>query len=148
MELSSPAFEDGAPIPRQYGYDERNVNPPLQWSGVPDGTASLALVMDDPDAVEPAGTVWDHWTVWNVDPGQSEIPEGWQSGDAVEGQNDFGASGYGGPKPPDRPHTYEFRLYALDDRLALSAGASKAQLEDAMDGHVLEQAQLQGTYAP
>lgn len=148
MELSSPAFDDGEPIPDRHGYTAANTNPPLQWAGVPEEAASLALVVDDPDAVEPAGKVWDHWVVWNLDPDRREIPAGWDADDAIEGQNDFGERGYGGPNPPDRPHTYEFRLYALDDRLTLGAGATKAQLEEAMSGHVLDRAELTGTFAP
>jgi Raf kinase inhibitor-like YbhB/YbcL family protein len=77
MDLSSTAFADGDAIPRQYGYTERNVNPPLSWSEVPADAASLALVVDDPDTVEPAGKVWDHWVVWNIDPGRTGIPDAW-----------------------------------------------------------------------
>ena len=148
MELSSPAFDDGEPIPRTYGYTEANVNPPLQVSGVPEEAAALALVMDDPDAVEPAGKIWDHWVVWNVDPTVSEIPEDWSAIGAVEGQNDYGETDYGGPNPPDGRHTYRFRLYALDTELDLDAGATAAALESAMEGHVVAEASLEGTYAP
>lgn len=150
LALTSPAFEDGAPIPREYGYTERNVNPPLRISGVPDETESLALVVDDPDAVEPAGKVWDHWVVWNLPPETEEIDEAFDASDsgAVEGQNDFGESGYGGPNPPDGEHTYEFRLYALDKTLSLGRGAKKAEFEDTATGHVLASTRLTGTYAP
>jgi Raf kinase inhibitor-like YbhB/YbcL family protein len=148
IELSSPAFTNGEQIPRQYGYSERNANPPLSWSGLPDDAASLALVVDDPGAVEPAGKVWDHWTVWNITPERTEIPEGWTPNSAVEGRNDFGSIGYGGPNPPDSTHTYEFRLYALDERLTLEAGATKSHLEEAMADHILAEAVLCGTYAP
>ena len=150
LELSSPAFDDGEPIPRKYGYTERNVSPPLAVSGVPDAARSLALVVDDPDAVEPAGKVWDHWVVWNVPPDVSELPEGWDASadGATEGQNDYGEHGYGGPNPPDREHTYRFRLYALDTTIALDASGTKEELEDAMTGHVLASAALDGTYAP
>ena len=148
MEISSPAFGDGESIPETYGYTAGNVNPPLRFGGVPDEAESLALVVDDPDAVEPAGKVWDHWVVWNLSPDREEIPEAWDPDDAVEGQNDYGERGYGGPNPPDRPHTYEFRLYALDSRLTLGAGATKEQLEEAMAGHVLDRAELTGTYTP
>ncbi|MEF8842371.1 MAG: YbhB/YbcL family Raf kinase inhibitor-like protein [Haloarculaceae archaeon] len=150
LELTSPAFGDGEPIPREYGYTERNVNPPLRVSGVPEGTASLALVVDDPDAVEPAGKVWDHWLVWNVPPGTEEIPADWDPGavGAVEGQNDFGETGYGGPNPPDREHTYEFRLYALDATLDLGTDARRDGFEDAATGHLVASAGLSGTYAP
>jgi len=150
LELASPAFDDGEPIPREYGYTERNVNPPLRVSGVPDEATSLALVVDDPDAVEPAGKVWDHWLVWNVPPGTTEIPADWDAGSvgAVEGQNDYGETGYGGPNPPDREHTYEFRLYALDTSLDLGTGASRDAFEDAATGHLVASASLSGTYAP
>lgn len=150
LQLTSPVFDDGEPIPDEYGYTARDVNPPLDVSGVPDETESLALVVDDPDAVEPAGKVWDHWVVWNVDPGREHIPEDWspEFEGAVEGQNDYGERGYGGPNPPDRPHTYRFRLYALDTELDLPAGSTKADLEDAMAGHVLAEAELDGTFAP
>ncbi len=148
MQLSSPAFEDGAPIPREYGYTERNVNPPLSVGGVPDAAESLALVVDDPDAVEPAGKVWDHWVVWNVDPERTRIPEDWGAAGAVEGQNDYGERGYGGPNPPDGEHTYRFVLYALSDPVDLGGSTTKAGLEDAIEGAVVETASLEGTYAP
>ena len=150
LDLASPAFGDGDPIPREYGYTERNVNPPLHVSGVPEGTASLALLVDDPDAVEPAGKVWDHWLVWNLPPDTVEIPADWEpsSVGAVEGQNDFGETGYGGPNPPDREHTYEFRLYALDTTLDVRAGAGRDEFEDAATGHLVASAGLSGTYAP
>ena len=148
LSLSSPAFRDGDPIPAEYGYTEDNVNPPLTIEGVPDGTESLALVMDDPDAVEPAGKVWDHWIVWNIDPDTRSIPEAWDVAGAVEGRNDYGENGYGGPNPPDRRHTYRFVVYALDERLGLKAGATKAELEEYVQGHVLDEAVLEGTYAP
>jgi Raf kinase inhibitor-like YbhB/YbcL family protein len=150
LDLSSPAFDDGDPIPDEYGYEKRDVNPPLRIDGVPAEAASLALVMDDPDAMEPAGKVWDHWVVWNVDPDRSELPEDWDpaASGAVEGVNDYGEDGYGGPNPPDRIHTYRFVLYALDRDLDLAAGATKAALEEAVAGHVLAEAELTGTYAP
>jgi Raf kinase inhibitor-like YbhB/YbcL family protein len=148
MRLTSPAFADGEPIPEQYGYTAANVNPPLDIEGVPDGAASLALVVDDPDAVEPAGKVWDHWVVWNLEPDSGHVPEDWDAAGAVEGTNDYGERGYGGPNPPDREHSYRFRLYALDEPLALDAGASKADLEAAMAGHVRAETTLTGTFAP
>ncbi|MFB6082724.1 MAG: YbhB/YbcL family Raf kinase inhibitor-like protein [Halorientalis sp.] len=148
LRLESPAFDDGDRIPEQYGYTESNVNPPLRVEGVPDGAASLALIVDDPDAMEPAGKIWDHWLVWNVDPDIGEIPEGWAADDATEGQNDFGEHGYGGPNPPDREHTYRFRLYALDGTLDLSPSADKEDLEDAMTGQVLASTRLEGTFTP
>jgi Raf kinase inhibitor-like YbhB/YbcL family protein len=148
LEVTSPAFANGEPIPERYGYTAENVNPTLEIEGVPEETESVALVMDDPDAVEPAGKIWDHWLVWNIDPTTSTIPEDWGASEAVEGRNDFGERGYGGPNPPDREHTYRFRLFALDQRLDLDANATKDQLESAMDGKVIAEAQLEGTYAP
>lgn len=116
--------------------------------GVPADAVSLALVVDDPDAVEPAGKVWDHWVVWGIDPGVGRIPEDWDAAEATEGGNDFGEPGYGGPNPPDREHTYRFRCFALDAAVDLPSGASKAALEDAFEGHVLARARLEGTFAP
>jgi Raf kinase inhibitor-like YbhB/YbcL family protein len=148
LQLTSPVFADGDAIPRQYGYTETNVNPPLEITGVPDDAEALALVVDDPDAVEPAGKVWDHWVVYDIDPATTTIPEDWDGDNALDGTNDYGETGYGGPNPPDREHTYRFRLYALDAPVDLDADASKAELETAMDGHILADATLEGTYAP
>lgn len=150
MRLTSPAFEDGAQIPERFGHEAADVNPPLRVADVPNDAGALAVVMDDPDAVEPAGKVWDHWVLWNVPPDRGTIPEDYDpaADGAVEGANDFGGRGYGGPAPPDRRHTYEFTAYALDRSLDLDAGATKAALRDAMDGRVVEEAGLSGTYAP
>jgi Raf kinase inhibitor-like YbhB/YbcL family protein len=148
LTLSSPEFEDGEPIPEKYGYTEANVNPPLTIHDVPAEAESLALLVDDPDAKEPAGKVWDHWTVWNISPDRESIPEDWSADEATEGQNDYGEQGYGGPNPPDRKHTYRFRLYALDTTLDLSPSATKEDLVDAMTGHVVDKARIDGTYAP
>ncbi|ELY79876.1 YbhB/YbcL family Raf kinase inhibitor-like protein [Natrinema pallidum] len=144
--LESPAFDDGDRIPEAYGYTETNVNPPLEIHGVPDDAETLALIVDDPDAKEPAGTVWDHWIVWNVPPETGTIPEAWDPDDATEGTNDYGDHGYGGPNPPDREHTYRFELLALDTTLDLDTDASAADLESAADGHVLKRTRLEGTY--
>ncbi|MFB6147174.1 MAG: YbhB/YbcL family Raf kinase inhibitor-like protein [Halobacteriaceae archaeon] len=148
LSLSSPAFDDGESIPRQYGKNAANVNPPLRIGGVPDAAASLALVVDDPDAVDPAGEVWTHWLVWNVDPGRGAIPEGWSPSTALQGTNDFGNVGYDGPAPPEETHTYRFKLFALDTTLGLERGAKTAALDDAMASHVSAATQLTGTYAP
>lgn len=150
LSLSSPAFEDGTRIPEQYGYTADNVNPPLTIDGAPDDAESLALIVDDPDAMKPAGKIWDHWLVWNLPPDIGEIPEAWDADEAgaTEGQNDYGEHGYGGPNPPDREHTYRFMLYALDTTLDLPPSADKETLQDAMTGHLLTDAQLEGTYAP
>lgn len=146
LSLTSPAFDDGGPIPEEYGYEEQNVNPPLHVAGVPEEAASLALVMDDPDAKPVAGKVWDHWVLYNIPAETTQIREDEAPG--VEGANDFGEAGYGGPNPPDKEHTYVFTLYALDTELDLSQGATKEEVENAMEGHVLAKDVLEGTYAP
>jgi Raf kinase inhibitor-like YbhB/YbcL family protein len=143
MELKSPAFENGGKIPSRFTCDGADVSPALEISGVPEGTATLALVMDDPDA--PGGT-FDHWLVWNIPPQTASIPEGTEP-QGVQGRTGFGKPGYGGPCPPGGTHRYRFKLYALDQALDLKAGSRKAQLEGAMKGHVLAEALLQGTYA-
>lgn len=148
VELTSPAFDDGGPIPARYARDSQNVNPPLLIAGVPDGAESLALVVDDPDALDPAGKVWVHWVVWNISPTRTEIPEDWEPTDAVEGTNDFDTTGYGGPDPPDETHIYRFKLYALETVLEVSAGATKPELGRAMKGAVVAQTQLEGEYSP
>ncbi|EMA06077.1 YbhB/YbcL family Raf kinase inhibitor-like protein [Haloferax denitrificans] len=148
LTLRSPAFDDGSPIPRTHGYATENESPPLRIGGVPPGTVSLALVMDDPDAVKPAGEVWDHWLVWNIAPETDAIEAGETPPGAVEGTNSYGERGYGGPNPPDGEHAYRFLLYALDAPLDLDAGATKADLKRAIAGHVIAETQLTGTYAP
>jgi Raf kinase inhibitor-like YbhB/YbcL family protein len=146
LTLTSPTFDDGEQIPDRYGYTVDNVNPPLEVKGVPEGAESMALLVDDPDAVEPAGTVWDHWVVWNIPPTRTTVPEGWEPSDAVEGTNDYGEVGYGGPNPPDREHRYRFKLFALETTFDLPAATDAEALGEAMDGHVLAQTQLDGTY--
>jgi hypothetical protein len=143
LKLTSSAFSDGGEIPRECGYKNGNKAPPLTINGIPDGTKSLALIMDDPDAMEPAGKVWVHWVVWNIDPTTTELENLTE-----EGMTDFGEVGYGGPAPPDKRHTYVFKLYALDSKLDLPEGSTKSELENAMEGHIIEQATLTGTYAP
>ena len=148
LELQSPAFDPGERIPDRYGYTEANCNPPLEIDGVPTAAESLALIVDDPDAMEPAGKIWDHWVVWNIDPERTSIPEDWDPTGAVEGTTDYGETGYGGPNPPDREHVYRFRLVALDTMLDLESGARKGDLEAMMEGHVLDETLLEGLYGP
>lgn len=147
MELSSPAFDDGGPIPDRYGYAEDNVNPPLRIAEVPDGAASLAVVVEDPDAEPVAGKVWKHWLVWNLPPDRRAIPEDFDPDHASEGRNDFDEDGWGGPDPPSGEHTYVFRAYALDRYLDLSDHATVEGFHRAAADHVLEEATLRGTYA-
>ena len=142
LKLTSSAFSDGSEIPRECGYKNGNKQPPLTVSGTPDGTKSLALIMDDPDAMGAVGKVWVHWVAWNIDP-TTELENL-----TAEGMTDFGEVGYGGPAPPDKRHTYVFKLYTLDSMLDLSSESTKADVEKAMEGHILEQATLTGTYAP
>ena len=149
LKLTSSAFSDGGEIPRECGYKNGNKVPPLTISGIPEGTKSLALVMDDPDAMGAVGKVWVHWTVWDIDPTIAEISENLR--DVLrEGITDFGEVGYGGPAPPDKRHTYVFKLYALDCKVLPCIGgkATKPEVETAMEGYIIEQAILKGTYAP
>ncbi|MEF8850856.1 MAG: YbhB/YbcL family Raf kinase inhibitor-like protein [Haloarculaceae archaeon] len=150
LTLTSPAFEDGGTIPDRYGYTAANVNPPLEISGVPESARSLLLVVDDPDAREPAGKIWDHWVVWDIPGDVGSIPEDWDAAatGATEGENDYGETGWGGPNPPDREHTYRFLLYALDTTLGLGPGASKDDAYDAAEGNVVDKAHLEGRFAP
>jgi len=142
MKLTSEAFENFGLIPSTYTCDGADINPPLSISDVPKTTKSLVLIMDDPDA--PMGT-WDHWLVFNLPPGLTEIKEGIPP-PGVSGLNSFKKTGYGGPCPPDREHRYYFKLYALDIELPLKEGARKAEIEKAMSGHILAQAELVGRY--
>ena len=142
LKLTSSAFSDGNPIPRECGYKNGNKEPPLTISGKPEGTKSLVLIMDDPDAMAAVGKVWVHWVAWNIDPTKTELEK------STEGMTDFGEVGYGGPAPPDKTHTYVFKLYALDSKLDLPGKSTKVDVEKAMECHIIEQAQLTGTYAP
>lgn len=140
MKITSPAFENQAPIPAKYTCQGEDISPPLAIADLPDNTASLALIVDDPDA--PMGT-WDHWIVWNIKP-TSKIEE--NSAPGTPGKNSWGRNDYGGPCPPSGTHRYFFKLYALDRELDLKAGATKAQLEAVMEGHILERAEAIGLY--
>ncbi len=148
LVLESSAFSNGEEIPKKYGYKNGNVSPPLKISGIPSGTQSLALIMDDPDAQAAVGKIWVHWVIWNIEPNTTDFPEGSTPPGKIDGKNDFGELGYGGPAPPDKRHTYIFKLYALDKKLDLEKGATKAQVEDSMKGYFIEQTRLEGTYAP
>lgn len=141
--IRSPAFQDGQPIPSKYTCDGDDISPPLALDQIPDGTVSLVLIIDDPDA--PHGT-WDHWVLFNIPPtvsrfGEGEIPKG------VAGTNSWGTTTYGGPCPPSGEHRYVFKAFALDTSLRLPEGASKTELLENMKGHVLSTGELVGTYA-
>ena len=146
--LTSDAFEDGGVIPRKYGYKNGNNSPPLRIGGVPQDASSLALIMDDPDAMGAVGKVWVHWVLWNIDPATAEIRENSVPDGCTEGKTDFGEIGYGGPAPPDKEHTYIFKLYALDKRMDSPKGSTKKEVEEAIKGHVVAQTQLKGRYSP
>jgi Raf kinase inhibitor-like YbhB/YbcL family protein len=148
FSITSSAFDDGGMMPAKYTPDGKDISPPLSWSGVPEGTKSIALINDDPDA--PVGT-WVHWVVYNLPPDADGLeenipPDPALSSGAIQGTTDFGRIGYGGPAPPSGTHRYFFKLYALDTMLDLAPGASKAQVRSAMVGHVLAEAQLMGKY--
>ena len=153
MDIKSAAFEANGDIPKKYTCKGADVSPPLVWEGVPAGAKSLALICDDPDA--PVG-VWVHWVLYGLSPQLKGLPEGVaktesvvvEKSSAMQGLNDFGRAGYGGPcPPPGAPHRYFFKLYALDAAPRLHPKASKAQLLKAMEGHILGQAELVGRFA-
>ena len=149
FSLSSQSFQNGSDIPKKFTCDGPDVSPQLKWNDPPPNTLSFALIMDDPDA--PAGT-WVHWVLYDLPADTGELPEGVRkqeqlSSGARQGRNDFGKIGYGGPcPPPGKAHRYFFKLYALDTKLNLKSGATKADLERAMKGRILAQAELIGRY--
>ncbi len=146
--LESEAFDNGGVIPRKYGYKNGNLSPPLKISGVPENTSSLALIMDDPDAMGAVGKVWVHWVLWNIEPNVVELKENSIPSDCLEGETDFGEISYGGPAPPDKEHTYIFKLYALDQKLDADKGSTKKQIEEAMKNHIIAETRLEGKYSP
>jgi len=148
LTLSSSSFSDGEEIPKKHGYKNGNARPQLEISGVPQDTQSFAIIMDDPDAQAAVGKIWVHWTIWNIEPNVSKISESSTPSGGVEGKTDFGEIGYGGPAPPDKRHTYFFKLYALNTKLDLPQGSSKKQIEEAMKEHILDETVLKGTYTP
>jgi hypothetical protein len=146
LVLESSAFGDGEMMPKETGYRNGNVSPALFWEDVPEGVKSFALVMDDPDAHG-----WTHWLVYNIPPGVRTLPGNFPAvrelADGTrQGINDFKKIGYGGPSPPGGIHRYVFRLFALDAKLDLAPGASKASLLESVKGHILAQARLVGRY--
>ncbi|MCC6695733.1 MAG: YbhB/YbcL family Raf kinase inhibitor-like protein [Candidatus Hydrogenedentes bacterium] len=149
MKLTSTAFAEGAPIPKQHTGEGADVSPPLEWTGAPAATKGFALICDDPDA--PMGT-WVHWVIYNIPAGAHGLPEHVPANEALpdgsrQGQNDFRVTGYRGPMPPHgKAHRYYFKLYALDFTMELPKKATKADLEKAMKGHVLAEGSLMGTY--
>lgn len=141
LEVSSPSFKNGGYIPITYTCEGKNINPSIEVKNIPSGTLSLALIVDDPDA--PGGT-FDHWLMWNIDPGKV-IKE--NSSPGIEGKNGKNEKGYIGPCPPTGTHHYHFKVYALDTKLGLKSGSSKTELKDAMKNHILGQGELIGLYS-
>ena len=152
LSLSSSAFSHKGEIPAEYTSDGADVSPPLSWSGVPPATESLALIVDDPDAPDPANPrmTWVHWVLYNIPPSATGLPRAVAAGEppqgAREGVNDWGRTGYGGPSPPIGRHRYFHKLYALDTVLPDLGEPTKAKLLEAMAGHVLATAEVVGTY--
>lgn len=148
LKLLSTVFQDGGMIPSKYTCDGANISPPLQWSGLPPNTKSIALIVDDPDA---PGKTWVHWVLYDLSPTRTELdedikPKTGVSGGGKQGSNDFRQSGYGGPCPPSGTHRYFFKIYALDVETSLRDGATKDELERAMQGHILSHGELLGRY--
>jgi Raf kinase inhibitor-like YbhB/YbcL family protein len=147
--IRTTAFADGGSIPKMFSCEGANLSPALGWKDAPAGTQSLVLIVDDPDA--PGGT-WTHWVIWNIPGSATTLPQGIPAtavldNGARQGKNDFGKIGYGGPcPPPGKSHRYYFKLFALDTRLDLKAGASRSELESVARRHVLSQTKLMGTY--
>ena len=150
FSISCPDFEEGGEIPKKFGYKFENEAPSIQFENIPqpafdytNSAESIALIMDDPDAMAAVGKVWVHWLFYqSVDIRDSSDLE------PVYGKTDFGKIGYGGPAPPDKRHTYVFKAYALNKKLDLKEGYSKQELENAMKGYIIAEAKLTGTYAP
>lgn len=151
MKLVSPAFDSHGEIPRRHSCEGEDIAPALQWSGLPEDTRSLALIVDDPDAPDPAAPqrTWVHWVLYDIPPAAAGLPEGGRPlpGGTREGRNDWHRTGWGGPCPPIGRHRYFFKLYALDAALPDLGQATQHGLERAMRGHMLAQAELVGTYA-
>jgi hypothetical protein len=139
FSITSTDFEEGEEIPKRCGYKHGNEQPDIGFRDIPNETKTLALIMDDPDAMGAVGKVWVHWLEYHDVNDITNI---------TTGKTDFGETGYGGPAPPDKLHTYIFKAYALDTILDLKEGFSKQELEDAMKGHILAEAKLTGTFAP
>lgn len=149
IKLTSSAFKEGEFIPKKYTCDDINISPPLLWSGIPDKTVSIALICDDPDA--PIGT-WVHWVIYNIPVNINSLaekipPDKVLEDGAIQGTNDFRKIGYGGPCPPNGTHRYFFKIYALDNEPNLIPGATKGELLQAMEGHILAEGKLMGRYS-
>ena len=148
IKLTSPSFEDGEMIPSRHTCEGDDISPPLKWEGLPEGTKSIALIMDDPDA--PRGT-WVHWVFYNISPDKKALNENLPPNEvlddgSLQGKNSWGSIGYGGPCPPRGVHRYYFKLYALDSLTLAEPGATKEDLLESMGTHIIGQGQLMGRY--
>ena len=148
IDLTSSAFREGDMIPQKYGFNDENISPPLVWTKVPEGTQSIAVICDDPDAM---GSTWVHWVIFNIPAAAEGLPEGVSREDVLQddsrqGVNDFKRIGYDGPAPPYGIHRYIFKVFALDLMLDLQEGATKKELLSAMSGHILGEGKLMGRY--
>ncbi len=149
MQIKSLAFENNSLIPSLYTCEGKNINPPLQFLDIPDGTQSLALIVDDPDAAtdpQGPGKTFDHWFIWNIPPTVNEIPEGTVPPEAIQGLNGAGSEGYIGACPPNGTHRYFFKLFALNKKLDVSPNISKQQLENEIKNNMIDKAELIGLY--
>lgn len=147
FSLKSISFENGGVIPRKFGYKEGNSSPSLEFLNVPDDTKSLTLIMDDPDAMGAVGKIWVHWVVWNINP-DDKFEENSIPSHCLQGKTDFDEIGYGGPAPPDKEHTYIFKLYALSEPIFAKEGSTKSEIEELMTDHIIEQTVLKGRFSP
>lgn len=145
VRVESPSFKAGGAIPKRFTGEGEDVSPALRWSGLPEGTREIAVICDDPDA--PTPNPWVHWVLYRIPPESAGLDEG-DTGGAVAGRNDFGRTGYGGPLPPrgHGVHHYHFKVYALDTETDLPPGATKEELLEAIEGHILAAGELVGTY--
>ena len=152
MKLSSPSFENQGNVPQKFTCDGEDISPALEWSGAPEGSKTFVLIVDDPDAPDPANPrmTWVHWVLYNIPAAVNSLPEGVEDNNlpegTLQGRNDWNKTGYGGPCPPIGQHRYFHKLYALDTVLPDLGQPTKEKLEKAMDGHVLSQAELIGLY--
>jgi hypothetical protein len=144
MTITSTAFQPNDPIPSVHSYDGGNVSPPLTFSEVPVEAKSLALLIEDPDAVS---GLFTHWVLFNIPPATLQIMEGQVPSGAIVGKNDFGEQSYGGPKPPSGTHKYFFNLFALDSSLAVGSDAGAEEVREAMKGHIIDRAEIIGMYS-
>ena len=144
FSITSTDFKEGEEIPKKFGYKFENKQPNIEVNNVPENASSIALIMDDPDAMAAVGKIWVHWLVF----GSNESKKFPNGNLRREGKTDFGELGYGGPAPPNGRHTYIFKGYCLDIKLDLQQGYSKQELEDAMKGHILVETKLTGTFTP